>query len=187
MRIDRVLHFLASWALVDILAPFIGLHAAMFAALTIGIGKEVVWDLWMEKGDPDPTDMIANAVGIGFGSLWWSEYLLIGLWVFWAAYVFTMGLYRALLTKRLKGLSLLMSSPLVAFAFVLDFLAQMTVFTVLFMELPRHLLVTNRLRAYMRGPDTWRRRIADHLCHHLLDPFDPTGAHCDSDTPTLKA
>ena len=21
---------------------------------------------------------------------------------------------------------------------------------------------------------------------HLLDPFDPTGAHCDSDPPALK-
>lgn len=113
--------------------------------------------------------------------------VLLAMWVFWCGYVFTMGLYRAKLQGRLKGLSLVLASPVVAVAFTLDFVAQMTVFTVVFMDPPRHWLVTNRLRAYMRGPDGWRRQWADRLCHHLLDPFDPTGSHCDSDEPALKA
>lgn len=107
------------------------------------------------------------------------------LWVFWALYVYMMGVYRAFLSGRLKGLNLVMSSPILAVAFVVDFLMQITVFSVVFLELPRHWLVTNRLRAYMAGPDGWRKRWANHLCHYLLDPFDPTGAHCDSDPPRL--
>lgn len=114
---------------------------------------------------------------------------LAALWVFWLLYVFTMGVYRAFLTGRLKGLSLLMCSPVVAGAFLVDLLMQFTVFAVVFAEVPREWLVTHRLRRYMRElpPEHWRRRWADYLCHHLLDPFDPTGAHCDSDPPTLKA
>lgn len=113
---------------------------------------------------------------------------LAALWIFWLLYVFTMGLYRAFLMGRLKGLSLVMCAPVVAVAFTLDLLMQFTVFAVVFADVPRDWLVTHRLRRYMRElpPDHWRRRWADYLCHHLLDPFDPTGAHCDSDPPALK-
>ena len=113
---------------------------------------------------------------------------LAALWVFWLLYVFTMGLYRAFLMGRLKGLSLLMCAPVVAVAFLVDLLMQFTVFAIVFAEAPRDWLVTHRLRRYMRElpPEHWRRRWADYLCKHLLDPFDPTGAHCDSDPPALK-
>ena len=115
--------------------------------------------------------------------------LLLALWAFWLLYVFTMGLYRAFLLRRLRGLSLLLCAPVVVVAFAVDLVMQLTVFTVVFREAPRDWLVTHRLRRYLRElPAThWRRRWADYLCKHLLDPFDPTGAHCDSDTPTLKA
>lgn len=114
--------------------------------------------------------------------------IVAALWAFWLLYVFTMGLYRAFLLRRLKGLSLVMCSPVVAVAFAVDVLMQVTVFTVAFAELPRDLLVTWRLRRYMRDlpPSHWRRRWADYLCRHLLDPFDPTGAHCDDVPPLLK-
>lgn len=32
----------------------------------------------------------------------------------------------------------------------------------------------------------WRSRFSWHICHYLLDPFDPTGAHCDDEVPVLK-
>jgi hypothetical protein len=114
---------------------------------------------------------------------------LAALWLFWLLYVFTMGLYRAMLSGRLKGLSLVMCAPVVAVAFIVDLVMQFTVFAIVFAEVPRDWLVTHRLRRYMRDlpPAHWRRRWADYLCRHLLDPFDPTGAHCDSEPPTLKA
>jgi hypothetical protein len=106
-------------------------------------------------------------------------FILASLWLFWLLYVFTMGLYRAKLSGRLKGFPLLLASPVVALAFLLDFIFQMTVFTVVFWELPREWLVTSRLRRYLRDPGGWRHRWADYFCHHLLDPYDPTGEHCD--------
>jgi hypothetical protein len=186
MRIDHVLHLLGCWLLVDLLALAIPLNTAMLLVLGIGIAKELVWDWWMDRGDPDATDLIAGGLGILFAHFWWSGHLLLALWALWVLYVFTMGLYRAYLLKKLKGLTLFMALPFVAVALVLDVLAQITVFTVLFAELPRHWLATSRLQRHIAGPDSWRRRLAEYLCTHLLDPFDPTGAHCDTHT-SLKA
>lgn len=113
---------------------------------------------------------------------------LAALWAFWLLYVFTMGLYRAFLSGRLRGLPLVMAAPVVALAAVVDLLMQLTIFTLVFLDPPRHWLVTYRLRHYMAHlpPAHWRRRWADRLCHHLLDPYDPTGSHCDDAPPTLK-
>jgi hypothetical protein len=185
MRVDHILHFLACWISVTVLTPLLGVDSAVGLTIIAALGKEIVWDWLMKKGTPEFSDMAANLLGVAFAMLWWSAYLLLALWVFWCLYIFMMGIYRAFLQRRLKGLSLVMSSPVLAVAFVLDFLAQMTVFSVLFLDHPRDWLVTNRLRRYMAGPDGWRKRLADYLCHHLLDPFDPTGGHCDSETPQL--
>jgi hypothetical protein len=148
---------------------------------------------------PDLTQAVAMLVAQSVAQA------LAFLWVFWALYIFMMGIYRAHLTGRLKGLNFVMASPFLAVAFALDFIAQVTVFTVVFVDFPlrlrlsrRHFfpkivyidwLVTHRLRRYMQLDDgsemIWRRRWAEYLCKHLLDPFDPTGAHCDSETPRL--
>ena len=188
MKIIHVLYFLAAWAMVDLMALVLPLDIAVMATVMAGIVWHVYQEFWGDgKHRLTFTNVAAGGLGIWFATAWWSDYVLFGLWAFWVLYVFTMGLYRAFLAGRLKGLSLFMCSPFVVVAFVVDFIAQMTVFSVVFLDLPKHWLVTNRLRAYIAGPDNWRRRLADYLCHHLLDPFDPTGAHCDSDSPQLKA
>ena len=186
MKVDHILHFLACWIGVTALTPLLGIESAVVLTIALALAKEIVWDFLLERGDPLFMDMVACLLGVAFAMLWWSPYLLLGLWLFWNLYVYTMGLYRAFLLKRLKGLSLVMASPVVFVAFVLDFIAQMTVFSILFLDIPRDWLVTNRLRRYMTGPGGWRKRLADYLCHHLLDPFDPTGAHCDENN-NLKA
>lgn len=118
------------------------------------------------------------------------------LYAFWTLYVLCMGFYRAWLHRRLRGLSAVLAAPFVAVALVVDAVMQFTVFTIVFRELPPlrkygrwtlpELLVTHRLRRYMRpGACGWRTRWARQLCHHLLDPFDPTGAHCD-DAPAVR-
>lgn len=134
-------------------------------------------------------------------------YLTLSLFLFWHGYVHAMGLYRAKLQGRLNGLPLILSLPVVAFTFLLDVILQMTVASVVFWQKPKGLgfekrqwrgmtlpwpvgdwFVTHRLRRYIAmGPSAgWRYRLAQAVCHYLADPFDPTGAHCDSDTPVLQ-
>lgn len=105
---------------------------------------------------------------------------LVYLYIFWAAYVLTMGLYRAHLDGRLAGLARWLAYPVVLVALLIDALAQYTLATVIFLDLPHRNdhLVTQRLQRYLLTRDDWRHRLAAAVCTGLLDPFDPSGRHC---------
>ena len=47
---DGLAHILVSLVLCAVLGVFLPLWAAVLIVLAIGIAKELVWDLWMEKG-----------------------------------------------------------------------------------------------------------------------------------------
>lgn len=104
--------------------------------------------------------------------------VIAALWLFYVFYVFTMGVYRVQLAGKLTGLSKVLLMPFVVVAVLMDVACQMTVATVVFLELPKELLVTARLQRYLRGEDGWRKTIALYVCNNLLDPFDPNGKHC---------
>lgn len=112
-------------------------------------------------------------------ALWAIAGTLIFLWVFWALYVLVMGIYRAHLKKQLRGLTFIMSVPLVAIGLAVDVFAQYTLACIFFLDLPRRgeHLVTARLQRYSAGSG-WRKIKADWVCTHLLDVFDPHGDHC---------
>jgi hypothetical protein len=115
-------------------------------------------------------------------------WILVALYAFWNLYVYSMGIYRAFLQKRLKGLSLVMSAPILALMFAIDVLMQFTLAWLVFWDRPAkgEWFVTGRLRRYIKQGEGWRYRLADVMCKYLLDPFDPTGAHCDDEPPVLK-
>ena len=110
------------------------------------------------------------------------EIILLALlytWVFWGVYVLVMGFYRAKLSGRLGRVASVLGLPFLVIGATMDVLANMTVATVLFLQLPKQLLVTKRLqqiKAEQKG--TWRYKIADYICENLLDIFDPRGEHC---------
>ncbi len=101
------------------------------------------------------------------------------LWVFWFAYVLVMGLYRAHLSGRLGWPTYCLSLPVLVIGYVLDVVAQLTLATLIFCDVPQRgeWLVTDRLKRYSAGTG-WRKTVADWVCTHLLDPFDPTDNHC---------
>jgi hypothetical protein len=105
-------------------------------------------------------------------------YLIAYLWAFWLLYVLVMGFYRAHLQKRLKGLPLIMALPFVALGFLFDVVCNYTIAAMVFFDLPRERLVTDRLKRYIATEKGWRYRLADAICTRLLDPFDPSGNHC---------
>ena len=108
-------------------------------------------------------------------------YVALYLYAFWCLYIAVMGLYRAQLAGRLHGVKLWMAYPLVAIGIAMDVIAQYAIASVVFLDPPRkgEHLVTSRLQRYMREPGTRRYALAKWICLHLLDVFDPTGAHCD--------
>ena len=100
--------------------------------------------------------------------------LTYALWVFYLA---VMALRRAKLSGTLSKTALWLGTPLLFIGLLLDFIANMTVFTVLMLDLPKETLVTYRLKRYAYGEDGWRKRFAQWFAHTLLDDFDPSGKH----------
>lgn len=105
-------------------------------------------------------------------------YVLAFLWAFWAVYVLVMGIYRAHLAKRLTPVTLVLSLPFVALGYVMDVLANVTIASVVFIELPQETLVTDRLKRHIDQGSGWRQTLARYVCDHMLDMFDPSGNHC---------
>lgn len=66
---DGLLPILCSLVLCAVLGAFLPLWAAVLIALAIGIAKELVWDLWLEKGTAEWRDIVSDAVGILLGVL----------------------------------------------------------------------------------------------------------------------
>jgi Na+-transporting NADH:ubiquinone oxidoreductase subunit NqrB len=112
-----------------------------------------------------------------------NPYLLAALfpWLFWGLYVLVMGVYRAHLADRLSVSGYILGLPWVAAGYVVDAFANFTFAVILFADAPREWLVTGRLIRYVQNPDQygiWRATIAQWICEHLLDVFDPSGDHC---------
>lgn len=97
----------------------------------------------------------------------------------WLLYVLVMGLYRAKLQGRLSKVALVLGFPVYMLGYLLDVFVQLTIATVLFVELPREGLVTGRLTRHIKRGHGWRRDLSLWICSRLLDPFDPRGTHCD--------
>jgi hypothetical protein len=108
---------------------------------------------------------------------WEPALILAYLWVFWGMYVLVMGLYRAYLDNRLSRAAKVLGFPYLAFGYVMDVSCNLTIATVVFLELPREGLVTQRLTRLQRSSG-WRQKVAFWVCTKLLDPFDPSGKHC---------
>lgn len=105
---------------------------------------------------------------------------VVFLTLLWYVYILVMGLYRAHLMGRLTGLAKALAYPAVAMGWLMDWLANVLIASIVFAELPRRWneLVTDRLSRYVRGPMGRRRTRALWVCSNLLDYFDPTGTHC---------
>jgi hypothetical protein len=108
----------------------------------------------------------------------WLYILLADLYLFFIMYVASMAMIRAHAEKKLNGLLWVLCLPFVAVSIVLDFINNLIVFTLLFAELPREWLVTERLKRHAKQ-QTFRGKLARYIGDLLLHPFDYTGNHYD--------
>lgn len=102
-------------------------------------------------------------------------YLLLVLT--WAFYVAAINLLPKLPT--LKPIVRVHATAVVLVAVLLDTVLHLVLGTVLFLDPPRELLLTARLKRYKTGSaGKLRCKAATWICAHLLNPFDPNGNHC---------
>lgn len=107
----------------------------------------------------------------------WAGYGFALVYALWIFYLAVMNIKRAKDLDKLRKPALVMGYPVLLVGYSLDMLANLTVFTVLLLELPRELTVTARLKRHAYGPQTWRRTFSLWFAHNLLDVFDPSGKH----------
>lgn len=104
--------------------------------------------------------------------------ILADLYLFFIMYVASMGMIRAHAEKKLNGVLWVLCLPFVAISIVLDFINNMTVFSLLYWEVPREWLVTDRLKRHAKE-QTFRGKLSRWIAETVLNPFDHTGNHID--------
>jgi hypothetical protein len=106
--------------------------------------------------------------------------VVLGVWsaliTFYTLYLAAINFYEN--RHETSSLVVFLAAPMLVAMLVCDFLMNMTLFSVIFVDVPRELLVTARLKRYRALPDGWRKHWADEICTRGLNPFDPTKHHC---------
>jgi hypothetical protein len=96
----------------------------------------------------------------------------------WLLFLAIMSLARARDAGTLSRPVELLATGILAIGYLSDFLLNLTLGTILFMELPREYLLSPRVARLQREGAGYRQAVATWICHNLLDPFDPSGCHC---------
>ncbi len=95
------------------------------------------------------------------------------LWIFYLA---VMNLSKAKKANQLSTTAKVLGTPILYTGWIIDCLVNILVMTVLFLELPRELLVTSRLKRHNRTGSGWRQKLAAWF-EPIIDPYDPSGDH----------
>jgi hypothetical protein len=106
-------------------------------------------------------------------------YTLLFIYLFWVFYLGVMSLWRAHRDGLIGPVAYVPGYLTLAIGAVMDVVFNATLGSLLFFERPYEVFFTKRLQRHIRTGGGWRRKLALWLCHHLLNPFDPTGDHCD--------
>jgi hypothetical protein len=100
------------------------------------------------------------------------------LWALWVLYIAMMNIKRVAEAEPMPIRVRMLVYPTMAVFEVVEFVANVVVLTVLFVDWPREIRVSDRLRRYWRNPYRygWRLYVVRFL-KPMLDPFDPAGPH----------
>jgi hypothetical protein len=106
-------------------------------------------------------------------------YLILSLFSFYAFYLACMTLVRAYQEDKLTISMKILGYPILLCGVVIDFLMNITIFSVIFLQFPSQFLVTSRLKRNLKVGQGWRYKLAKFICEQLLNNVDPSHNHCD--------
>lgn len=104
--------------------------------------------------------------------------IFLDLYLFFILYVASMGMVRAHKEGKLNSILWVLCVPFVALSWVIDVIHNITLFTLLYLELPRELTVTERLKRHV-SEHTFRGKLSRWIAETVLNPFDYSGNHVD--------
>ena len=106
-------------------------------------------------------------------------WMLIILWTLWILYVAMMHIERVIEISDIPWQAKMLVLPTLWIFHVVEFVANVIVCTIVFLDLPRERMVTHRLRRYRDNPDkykAWRLKVV-YFIKPMLNPFDHRGDH----------
>lgn len=107
-------------------------------------------------------------------ALQWGVGLTAALWLLFLA---VMALKTARDNGKLPKVVLPFAYIILYVGLLVDFAVNITVATVLFLELPKEGTVTSRVSRHLKESSGWRQKLAKFICGNFLDPFE-IGGHC---------
>lgn len=107
----------------------------------------------------------------------YAAYALLAFWLLWVLFLATMNLGQAKAEGKLKGFALYAGYTVLAFGLLVDFVVQITVASLLWLELPRELTVSARVDRLCRTGSGYRLALALWFRRVMLAPFDRSGGH----------
>lgn len=102
--------------------------------------------------------------------------VILAIWLLWVFFVAVMHLKELRDKGTLTTAQKVFGYPALVIGLVLDFLVNVVVASILFLELPDEWLVSGRLWRLSQG-DGWRAKLATLIRSQLLDSADPSGVH----------
>jgi len=105
-------------------------------------------------------------------------YSFLALYVLWIFYLAVMNLKRARDGKAITKTALCFGYPVLIVGYALDILVNLSLMSVMFLELPHETTMTSRVKRHLYHSTGWRETLAAWFCFNLLNAFDPSGKHC---------
>jgi hypothetical protein len=99
------------------------------------------------------------------------------LYVLWGLFLAVMNLKQARDAATLPRAALIAGIPLLWVGYLLDFVLNVTLASLLFLEPPREMTLSKRFQRWSRQQPGRRQRIAFHALSLFLHPFDRSGGH----------
>ena len=104
-------------------------------------------------------------------------YSLLAFWCLWVLFLATMNLAQSKAECKLHGPALWVGYTVLAVGLLVDLVVQITVASLLWLELPRELTVSARVDRLCRSGTGYRLALALWFRRVMLAPFDRSGGH----------
>ena len=109
-------------------------------------------------------------------------FYLVLCYLTFALYLAVLSLWNAKRAGKLTPAVLVLGWPLVVLGGLCDFALNM-VSTLVFLDIPSEVFLTQRCNRYINGDGApWRRALALWICRNMLDPV-AVGGHCTGSQP----
>lgn len=103
-------------------------------------------------------------------------YVLLATYLLYVWYCAIMNIKRVRDAGKLTWFGKVLGYPTLAIGLALDLFVNVTLMTVLLLELPQELTVTSRLKRHYRNSSGWRLAVVKFF-ESVLDDLDPSGDH----------